>query len=124
MTMKLSFLDMAGHRVAAILAKPDHPTDRIAILCHGFLSSKTSSTNNVLTDLLTKRGIATFAFDFFGQGDSDGPFKAITTTLAVGQAIAALDLVQQKGYRRIGLMGSSFGGLVATLTAAQRADLA
>ena len=74
--------------------------------------------------MLIERGIATFRFDFFGQGESPGPFDEITTTLAVEQAQAAFDLVRQKGYRQIGLMGSSFGGLVAILTAAQRPDLA
>ena len=48
----------------------------------------------------------------------------ITTTLAVQQAQAALDLVTARGYDRIGLVGSSFGGLVAILTAAQRRDIA
>jgi len=74
--------------------------------------------------MLNERGIATFAFDFFGQGDSDGPFERLTTTVAVAQAMAALDLMHQKGFTRLGLMGSSFGGLVAILTAAQRHDLA
>jgi uncharacterized protein len=119
-----SFHDSHGHRVSSILTTPDSGTERIAVLCHGFLSSKTSSTNNTLTRMLIERGIATFRFDFFGQGDSSGPFEEITTTLAVGQTLAALDLVKQQGYRRIGLMGSSFGGLVSILTAAQRADLA
>lgn len=107
-----------------MLTTPDRETDHIAVLCHGFLSGKNSSTNNTLTRLLTDRGIATFRFDFFGHGESDGPFEQITNTLAVDQARAALDLVRRKGYRRIGLMGSSFGGLVATLAAAQRTDLA
>lgn len=107
-----------------MLTTPDRETDHIAVLCHGFLSGKNSSTNNTLTRLLTDRGIATFRFDFFGHGESDGPFEQITNTLAVDQARAALDLVRRKGYRRIGLMGSSFGGLVATLVAAQRTDLA
>ena len=124
MEQDLSFSDSLGHRVAAVLATPAGETDRIAILCHGFLSGKRSTTNKTLTRLLNAQGIATFAFDFFGQGDSEGPFEALTTTTAVAQAHSALDLVRQKGFRRLGLMGSSFGGLVATLTAAQRHDLA
>jgi hypothetical protein len=120
----LVFNDSAGHRIAAILATPAGQTERVAVLCHGFLSGKNSTTNKALTRMLTERGIATFRFDFFGQGDSQGPFEALTNTLAVKQTLAALDLVKQKGYRRIGLMGSSFGGLVAILTAAQRSDLA
>jgi pimeloyl-ACP methyl ester carboxylesterase len=119
-----AFSDPFGHRVAAILTTPDRDTDQIAVLCHGFLSGKNSSTNKTLTRVLVERGIATFRFDFFGHGDSAGPFEQITNTLALDQAQAALDLVKQKGYRRIGLMGSSFGGLVATLAAARRTDLA
>jgi alpha/beta superfamily hydrolase len=124
MEQAFSFDDSAGHRIAAVLATPSTMTTSIAVLCHGFLSGKNSTTNKTLTRMLTERGIATFRFDFFGQGESQGPFEQITNTLAVGQALAALDLVKQKGYRRIGLMGSSFGGLVSILTAAQRTDLA
>jgi len=120
----LTFHDHHGHSIAAILSAPDRPTTRLAVLCHGFLSSKNSTTNRTLTRLLNERGIATFRFDFFGQGDSDGPFEEITTTLAVHQAHAALNLVTARGYDRIGLIGSSFGGLVAILTAAQRRDIA
>ncbi|MEK6785651.1 MAG: alpha/beta fold hydrolase [Nitrospirota bacterium] len=124
MEERFSFLDPQGHRVAAILTVPDGGTDKIAILCHGFLSSKTSSTNNALTRMLIDRGIATFRFDFFGQGESEGPFDQITVSLAVEQAQRAVDLMRERGYRHSGLMGSSFGGLVATLTASQRTDLA
>ena len=119
-----SFLDPQGHHVAAILTLPPGGTDKIAVLCHGFLSSKNSSTNKVLTQSLIDHGIGTFCFDFFGQGESDGPFEQLTTTLGVQQAQAAIDLMKQKGYRRVGLMGSSFGGLVSILTASQRTDLA
>jgi pimeloyl-ACP methyl ester carboxylesterase len=124
MEERFSFLDPQGHRVAAILTVPDGGTDKIAILCHGFLSSKTSSTNNALTRMLIDQGIATFRFDFFGQGESEGPFEQVTISLAVEQAQKSVDLMKERGYRHIGLMGSSFGGLVATLTASQRMDLA
>jgi alpha/beta superfamily hydrolase len=121
---RFSFFDPHGHRVAAILTVPNERTDKISILCHGFLSSKTSSTNNALTRMLIGRGIATFRFDFYGQGESEGPFDQITVSLAVEQAHRAVDLMRDRGYGHIGLMGSSFGGLVSILTAAQRTDLA
>ncbi len=124
MEERFSFLDPHGHRVAALLTIPTGGTDKIAVLCHGFLSSKTSSTNNALTRMLVGHGIATFRFDFFGQGESEGPFEQITTTLSVEQTNTAVDLMTQRGYRHIGLMGSSFGGLVSILTASQRTDLA
>jgi len=121
---RFSFVDSLGHRVASILAAPDGNVERIVVLCHGFLSGKNSTTNKILTRMLTEGGIATLRFDFFGHGESGGPFEEITNTLAVAQALAALDVVKQRGFRHVGLMGSSFGGLVAILTAAQRTDLA
>ena len=118
----LAFSDPAGHRVSAVLAMPATGTRRIVLLCHGFLSNKNSSTNKALTRLLLERGIATFRFDFFGQGDSQGPFEQITLTTALGQAITALDQMRTSGFQRIGLMGSSFGGLVAVLAASRSAE--
>ena len=120
----LTFRDRHGHRIAAVMSTPDRPTTCLAVLCHGFLSGKNSTTNKTLTRLLNQQGLATLRFDFFGQGESDGPFEELTTTLAVHQAHAALDLVAARRYRRVGLVGSSFGGLVAILTAAQRQDIA
>lgn len=124
MEERFSFLDPQGHRVAAVLTVPDGGTDKISILCHGFLSSKTSSTNNALTRMLVGQGVGTFRFDFFGQGESEGPFDQITVSLAVEQAQRAIDLMRARGYRHIGLMGSSFGGLVSILAASQRTDVA
>src|SRR5207244_8137516 len=115
----LTFTDAAGHKTAGILATPEEKTDRIAVLCHGFLSNKNSRTNQALTALLLPQGIGTFRFDFFGQGESEGPFERITVSLAVSQALAALDLMSSKGYRKLALVGSSFGGLVALLAGAK-----
>ena len=118
----LSFHDRLGYRIAAVLATPDRPTDRLAVLCHGFLSHKNSTTNTTLTRLLNDRGIATLRFDFFGHGDSQGPFENITTTIGVAQATAALQEGISRGFGRIGLVGSSFGGLVSILTASRWPD--
>jgi pimeloyl-ACP methyl ester carboxylesterase len=123
MEQTLSFTDPHGRIVSAVLQTPIGTTDRIVILCHGFLSNKNSTTNKVLTSLLTGRGVATFRFDFMGQGESQGPFEQITVGAAVEQALGALELVKGKGFGRVGMIGSSFGGLVALLAAAQRRDL-
>lgn len=119
----VTFHDERGHRVAAILSRPEPPTHTIVVLCHGFLSSKNSTTNKTLTRLLNDLGIATFRFDFFGQGESEGLFEDITTSLAVGQARSAIEDVLSRGYKTIGLAGSSFGGLVSILTTAGRQDV-
>jgi pimeloyl-ACP methyl ester carboxylesterase len=119
----LNFHDRLGYRIAGVLAAPDRPTDRLAVLCHGFLSHKNSTTNKTLTGLLNERGVATLRFDFFGHGESDGPFEDITTTIGVAQATAALDEAVSRGYRHLGLVGSSFGGLVSILTAARWSNI-
>jgi pimeloyl-ACP methyl ester carboxylesterase len=111
------FHDASGHRIAAVLARPGQPTDHLAVLCHGFLSHKNSASNQALTANLIAQGIATFRFDCFGHGESDGPFAKLTTTLAIGQTLAALRYVFDRGYRRLALVGSSFGGLVSLLAA-------
>lgn len=115
----LSFQDSLGHRVSCLITAPEQRTDRAAVLCHGFLSSKHSTTNKTLTRLLLDRHVATLRFDFFGHGESDGPFEELTTMIAVGQALAALEVAASRGYRRLALVGSSFGGLVATLATAR-----
>jgi pimeloyl-ACP methyl ester carboxylesterase len=118
----VSFIDPAGHSVSAVLARPSDPTDRLVLLCHGFLSNKNSMTNKTLTARFLAEGIATFRFDFFGQGESQGPFEHITLTIALQQTLAALEWVNARRYRRVGLVGSSFGGLVAILAASQLAE--
>ena len=120
----LTFQDAKGRRISAVFSGPSPPAQGVVVLCHGFLSSKNSTTNKALTRMLNEAGIATFRFDFFGQGESEGLFEDITVSLAVEQADAAVALVRSRGYVRIGLAGSSFGGLVAILTTAQRQDIA
>ncbi|HKR78303.1 MAG TPA: alpha/beta fold hydrolase [Nitrospira sp.] len=124
MDESLAFKDDQGHRISAVLSCPPEAGNAAVVLCHGFLSSKNSTTNKALTRMLNEAGVAALRFDFFGQGESEGLFEDITVSVAVGQAKAALTHAQSRGYERLGLMGSSFGGLVSILTAAQRPDVA
>ncbi|MBS0157582.1 MAG: alpha/beta fold hydrolase [Nitrospira sp.] len=111
--------DKAGARIAAVLAVPKLATDSIAVLCHGFLSHKNSTSNQALATRLLDQGIATFRFDCFGHGESDGPFANLTTTIGVAQTISVLQHLVARGYHRLALVGSSFGGLLSILAAAE-----
>ncbi|HEY3196914.1 MAG TPA: alpha/beta fold hydrolase [Nitrospirales bacterium] len=121
---RVVFGEKTGHRISGLLANPGCGSDRLAVLCHGFLSTKNSATNKALTAMLIPQGIATFRFDFFGHGESEGPFERLTVGMAVQQTRAALALGASRGYRKIGLVGSSFGGLVAILAAAKYGEVA
>ncbi len=116
---KIVFKDGDGCNVVGILAQPEGVSHSLAVLCHGFLSGKDSTTNRILTERLTALGIGTFRFDFFGHGESDGPFEQITVSRCVSQLERALDLCREWGVARPTLVGSSFGGLVALATCAK-----
>jgi pimeloyl-ACP methyl ester carboxylesterase len=120
----LSFRDPAGRQIAGILATPPCKSDRLVVLCHGFLSNKNSATNKALTEMLVAKEIATLRFDFFGHAESEGVFHAITVGTAAQQAVAALQVAQAQGYQKVGLVGSSFGGLAAVLAGAEFCPLA
>ena len=111
----LSFQDSHGHLVAASLAEPEVKGEGAVILCHGFLSTKQSNTNRRLTDLLVPQGISTFCFDWFGMGESEGAFADLTIGRCCDQLERAMDFITRQGYRRLGLVGSSFGGLISLL---------
>ncbi len=120
----LSFTDSSENRISANLAEPTSKTNHIVVLCHGFLSNKHSNTNRRLTELLVDKGIRTFCFDWFRMGESEGTFADLTVDVCCDQLLQALSLVRSNGYSKIGLVGSSYGGLIATLVDSGDVDLA
>lgn len=113
-----------GRRISATLNAAPDPTNKIVVLCHGFLGSKENWTNRTVADQLATHGIASVRFDFFGHGESDGDLKDLLLTTLVAQTESVLTLMRGQGYTHIALLGSSFGGLVATLAAARHSTLA
>jgi len=125
MREKLFFQTSHGDRLCGFLTGPAENTAApIVVLCHGFGTSKDSRTFLNLEEQLNPHGISTFRFDFFGHGESEGNFADITVSEAVRDVLAAIDYVRNvMGYRRVGLVGSSFGGLAALVAAVQVPDL-
>ena len=117
------FQDDEHNTVAAILVEPESKTGRAVILCHGFLSNKDSRTNIRVTELLVAQGISTLRFDWFGMGESEGEFRRITVSACVDQLERAISVMHERGYHEVGLIGSSFGGLLAILVAQHHPEL-
>ncbi len=99
------------------MAAPSTPTNLGVILCHGFLSDKQSRTNRRLTELLVPQGIATFRFDWYGMGETREHFASLSLKQCENQLDAAFHMLKERGIDRLGLIGSSFGGLLAMLSA-------
>lgn len=123
MQEKLFFENTKGSKLCGILSDSTSDKSRpIIILCHGFTTSKNGSSYIELEKILNKNKISTFRFDFFGHGESEGKFEDITISEAVDDILNAIKFLKSKGYFKIGLVGSSFGGM-AGLLAASKTDL-
>lgn len=76
----------------------------------------------VLSDYLTKRGIAVLRFDDRGVGESEGNFLKSTTSDFATDAFAAVQYLKSRkevNARKIGLIGHSEGGVIAIQLASQ-----
>ena len=113
----LTFQHSSGLTSTGILAVPSKPTNLGVILCHGFLSDKQSRTNRRLTEILVPQNIATFRFDWHGMGETQEQFPHLSLKRCENQLDAGFHMLQERGFDRIGLIGSSFGGLLAILSA-------
>lgn len=124
MEEKLFFKNSKSNRLCGILSNPSGDKSRpIIIFCHGFNSGKDSNTNTALKINLDKYKIASFRFDFFGHGESEGDFEDLTVSEATDDILKAVELLKNIGFTKIGLMGSSFGGLAAAMAAAKTKGL-
>jgi len=124
MQEKLSFQNSKGDNLVGVLSNPSEGKEKlIVVLCHGFDASKESQTYLRLEKTLNEKGISTFRFDFFGHGESDGKFEDITISEAVDDALQAINFLKEKGFSKIALFGSSFGGMAALLAASKEKGL-
>ncbi len=80
----------------------------------------------VLSDYLTRRGMAVLRYDKRGVGDSTGDYPNATSLDFAADALAALDYLKGRkdiDAKRIGLVGHSEGGLISPMVAAQSPDV-
>lgn len=122
--MKVHFRDSENNKICGVLSDPKEDfSNPVIVLCHGLNSSKDSETYLNLEPILNNAGIATLRFDFFGHGESDGAFADLTISKGVDDILQIIESLKKKGYKKIGLMGSSFGGICAIMAASKTLDL-
>lgn len=119
----VSFTSSSGVVTPGIFAQPATPTNRAVILCHGFPSDKDSRTNRRLTELLVPRSIATLRFDWYGMGESPEQLAHFGIQKCAEQLDAAFRFVAGRDIHTLGLIGSSFGGFMAILSASRYPQL-
>jgi pimeloyl-ACP methyl ester carboxylesterase len=81
----------------------------------------------VLSDYLTRRGIAVLRADDRGVGQSTGDFAKSTTGDFADDALAGIEYLKTRGdinSRCIGLVGHSEGGMIAPIAAVKSPDVA
>ncbi len=113
----VSFTGSSGIVTTGIFAQPAASTNRAVILCHGFPSDKNSRTNRRLTDLLIPQSIAALRFDWYGMGDSPESLSHLRIKKCEEQLDAAVYFLAERSMKVLGLIGSSFGGFMALLSA-------
>lgn len=117
---KVSFTNSRGEALSGVFHHPPARARRGAvILCHGMESNKESDKLVFLGQALAERDILTLRFDFAYVGESSGKFEDITYSGEVEDLKAAYALIQSRHAGETAILGSSMGGTVALLFAAQ-----
>jgi pimeloyl-ACP methyl ester carboxylesterase len=95
----------------------------VVLFCHGFGGNKSSRWrfSVLLSEALSKQGIASLRFDFRGSGDSEGSLEEITPQKQLEDIVVCTDYLFSHpniDKDRFGIIGRSFGGAIATAAAA------
>lgn len=90
----------------------------MVILMHGIFASQRITPMPTIARGLAKAGIASIRFNFGGHWSSEGEMVKMTIENEINEAMAMWDFACSLPYvSRIGLLGHSQGGVVASMTA-------
>jgi pimeloyl-ACP methyl ester carboxylesterase len=122
---RIFFTNSRGDTLSGVLHHPATSAIRGAvILCHGMESDKNSEKLIYLGQALASRGIVALRFDFSFVGESSAKFEDITYSGELDDLRAAYAFVQSHHPGKTAILGSSMGGTVALLFAAEEPAVA
>lgn len=115
-----------NQKLVGIIHSPEKIKKKVPgiIMFHGFTGNKTEAHRLFVhvARRLCEAGFMVMRFDFRGSGDSDGEFEDLTVANEVSDAEKAITFfLKQKGVdkEKVGVIGLSMGGRVATILASK-----
>ena len=106
--------------LAAAIHYPENRTDKLAILCPGYLDSKDYRQLVGLAEVLREQGYTVVRFEPTGTWESEGDISDYTTSQYLEDIKNVLGyMLSQADYKQILLGGHSRGGQVSILYAAR-----
>jgi putative redox protein len=122
---RISFANCRGDTLIGVLHYPERdPARGAVVLCHGMESDKSTEKLVFLSRELARRSILALRFDFSYVGESSGKFEDITYSGELDDLTAAYGLVRNRHAGKTAVVGSSMGGTVALMFAAQEPTVA
>ncbi|KKS67556.1 MAG: hypothetical protein UV36_C0006G0006 [Parcubacteria group bacterium GW2011_GWC2_42_6] len=117
--VKTKIISSKGNLAAAIRYS-EKKTDKLAILCPGYLDSKDYKHLISLAEVLSERGYTVVRFEPTGTWESEGNISEYTTTQYLKDIKNVLEyMLGQANYKHVLLGGHSRGGQVSILYTAR-----
>ncbi len=121
------YLEVNGEKVFGILNAPAHEEGEkmpIVIMMHGIKMSTGQYPYFEIMKMLGEKKIATFRFDFYGHGRSDGEFERYLLSKGAEDAEAAINYVKGLDFvSDIIMLGHSMGANIAIIKASEHPDI-
>jgi hypothetical protein len=120
MEEKIKIKNTLGENIAAVIHKPTKETEKLAILCTGFLDFKDYKHLVLLAEELVKKDFTVVRFDPTGTWESEGSISDYSTTQYLKDVKSVIDYMMKNGSYTFALLGGhSMGGYISMLYASK-----
>ena len=114
----------SSKNISAVIHHPGMKTDKLAILCPGYLDTKDYASFAALADRLAIYGYTVVRFDPTGTWDSEGDIAEYNCTQYLNDIKSIIDyMLNIQKYNHILLGGHSRGGMMSILYSARDARI-
>lgn len=118
-TEHVEFPSRRGNLLIGDLHRTDVACGPVLVLCHGMESTRAGTKQQAIVERFLPLGFSVLRFDFSYVGESEGVFEDLTLSGEVADTLGALDFLAEFETGPVVIVGSSLGGAVALLAAAQ-----